>query len=53
MLRARTPSLGSATTSKTVWIKISGVWNQAVFWIKISGVWKQSIPGVKVSGIWK
>ncbi len=36
-----------------MWIKVSGVWKQALTWIKVSGTWKQSTPKIKVSGIWK
>jgi hypothetical protein len=36
-----------------MWIKVSGVWKQAITWIKVSGTWKQSTPKIKVSGIWK
>lgn len=35
------------------WIKISGVWKEAVTWIKISGVWKQAEPAVKLGGNWQ
>ena len=35
------------------WIKISGVWKEAVTWIKISGVWKQAEPKVKLGGNWQ
>jgi len=35
------------------WIKISGVWKEAVTWIKISGVWKQSDPKIKIAGTWR
>jgi hypothetical protein len=35
------------------WIKISGVWKEAVTWIKVSGVWKQATPKVKLGGNWQ
>jgi len=35
------------------WIKVAGVWKQAITWIKIAGVWKQSTPYIKVGGTWK
>jgi hypothetical protein len=35
------------------WVKISGVWKQAVAYIKIAGVWKTATPYVNVAGIWK
>lgn len=39
--------------AKKFWIKISGVWKEAVTWIKIAGVWKQATPNIKIGGIWK
>ena len=41
------------TISSIFWIKVSGVWKQAITWIKIAGVWKQSTPYVKIGGNWK
>jgi hypothetical protein len=43
-----TPSISSI-----FWIKITGVWKQAITWIKIAGVWKQATPYVKIGGNWK
>ena len=42
-----------STPSSIFWIKISGVWKQAVTWIKVAGVWKQATPYVKIGGNWK
>ena len=36
-----------------VWIKVSGVWKQAIPWIKVGGVWKQATPMIKIGGVWK
>jgi len=41
------------TPTKTFWVKISGVWKQAVAYIKIAGLWKTATPYVKVAGVWK
>jgi hypothetical protein len=41
------------TTQNSFWVKINGVWKQAVSWIKVDGVWKQMTPKLKVAGIWK
>ena len=38
---------------KTFWVKISGVWKQAVAYVKIAGIWKTTTPYVKVAGVWK
>jgi hypothetical protein len=42
-----------STATKKFWIKISGVWKEAITWIKVAGVWKQATPWVKVNGTWK
>lgn len=43
-----------ATPAATLfWIKISGVWKQAVAYVKISGVWKTVTPYIKISGNWR
>jgi hypothetical protein len=41
------------TVANKLWIKVSGVWKQAVVWIKVSGVWKQSTPKIKIAGTWR
>jgi hypothetical protein len=41
------------TPTKTFWVKINGIWKQAVAYIKISGTWKQTTPSLKVAGTWK
>lgn len=45
-------SLTNITGTK-FWIKISGVWEEAIAWIKVGGVWKQSTPFIKISGTWR
>lgn len=35
------------------WIKVSGVWKEAITWVKVSGVWKQATPRVKLGSNWK
>jgi hypothetical protein len=54
-LRIRVPSLGTPSTPLTTktWIKVAGVWKEAITWIKVSGVWKQTTPYIKVGGVWK
>ena len=37
----------------TFWVKISGIWNQAIMYVKIAGIWKTTTPYVKVAGVWK
>jgi hypothetical protein len=36
-----------------MWIKIAGVWKDAITWIKVSGVWKTANPKIKISGVWR
>jgi hypothetical protein len=52
MLRIRVPLI-SPLPNTIAWIKVSGVWKQAVTWIKVAGVWKTATPKIKVSGVWK
>jgi hypothetical protein len=48
------PIVGSApSTSSIFYIKVAGIWKQAIAWVKVSGVWKQAIAYVKASGAWK
>ena len=47
------PIVGTSSISSIFWIKVAGVWKQAVTWIKISGVWKTTTPYIKDSGVWK
>ena len=35
------------------WIKVSGVWKEAITWVKVSGVWKQATPRVKLGSNWQ
>ncbi len=50
MLRVRTPRI---TLVQKIYVKVSGVWKQAITWVKVSGVWKQAVAYVKASGAWK
>jgi hypothetical protein len=34
-------------------VKVAGVWKQAVAWIKVSGVWKTATPKININNIWK
>jgi hypothetical protein len=52
MLLTLLSNQGSAPSNK-FWIKVSGVWKEAVTWIKISGVWKQADPKIKIAGTWR
>jgi hypothetical protein len=36
-----------------MWIKILGVWKDAITWIKVAGVWKTANPKIKISGVWR
>jgi hypothetical protein len=47
------PIQGIASISSIFWIKIAGVWKQAITWIKVAGIWKQATPYIKVGGVWK
>lgn len=47
------PVVGPAVAENTFWLKVSGLWKQAVMWIKVSGEWKQTSPKIKVNGSWK
>lgn len=39
--------------NNSFWIKVSGVWKQAITWVKVSGVWKIATPFYKIGGNWK
>ena len=41
------------TGASKFWVKVSGVWKQAITWVKVSGVWKVATPFYKIGGIWK
>ena len=47
------PIQAAPNVSSIFWIKVAGVWKQAITWIKVSGVWKQATPYIKVGGVWK
>ena len=36
-----------------IWLKVAGVWKEAVAFVKVAGVWKTSTPSIKISGNWK
>ena len=40
-------------TPTIVWIKVGGIWKQAIPYIKVGGVWKQANFKIKISGEWK
>jgi hypothetical protein len=40
-------------TSAGVWIKVSGVWKEAVVWVNVNGTWKRARPWGKILGSWK
>jgi hypothetical protein len=42
-----------ASNVTIAWVKVAGIWKQAVVWIKVSGTWKTATPYIKVSGTWK
>jgi hypothetical protein len=41
------------TPTKTFWIKVAGIYKQAIVYIKIAGVWKTATPFINVTGTWK
>lgn len=43
----------TATTLPGVYIKVNGVWKNAIPYVKAGGVWKQAVRYVKTSGVWK
>jgi len=54
MLLTLLQSSGAPPSPNTIaWLKVAGIWKQAVTWIKVAGVWKTSTPYIKVSGVWK
>ena len=40
-------------TGTVAWIKVSGIWKQAIVWLNVGGIWKQTTPFIKVGGVWK
>lgn len=36
-----------------LWIKVAGVWKEAITWIKVAGVWKQTTVWYNDNGTWK
>lgn len=51
--RAAQTAQSVAPSATKFWIKVSGVWKEAVAHLKVSGVWKVATPAIKVSGVWK
>lgn len=47
----------SAYTEITIlagaYVKVAGVWKEAVPYVKVAGVWRLAEPWVKVNGVWK
>jgi hypothetical protein len=41
------------TTLPGVFVKVGGVWKNAIPYVKVGGVWKQAVRYVKVGGAWK
>lgn len=41
------------TTLPAGYVKVGGVWKNAIPYVKVSGVWKMATPYVKVAGVWK
>jgi hypothetical protein len=39
--------------SSKFWIKVAGVWKEAIVHIKVAGVWKTATVHIKVAGVWK
>lgn len=37
----------------TVWLKVAGVWKQAIMYTKVAGTWKTATAFTKISGTWK
>lgn len=35
------------------WVKISGVWKEAITWVNVLGTWKIATPFYKIGGNWK
>jgi hypothetical protein len=45
---------GDTTTLDSIFfVKVAGVWKQAIAWIKVAGVWKQASPKINKNNIWK
>lgn len=40
-------------TYRPIWVKVAGVWKQAILWVKVAGVWKKTLPWFKTGGTWK
>jgi hypothetical protein len=38
--------------SSVFFVKVAGVWKQAIVWIKVGGIWKQATPKVNVNNLW-
>ena len=53
MLLTLLSNQGAPPTPKKFWVKIDGVWKQAVAYVKIAGTWKTATPYVNIAGVWK
>lgn len=40
-------------TKNVVWVRVSGVWKQAVPYVKHNGVWKEATAMVRHNGVWR
>jgi hypothetical protein len=40
-------------TASIIFIKVAGVWKQAVSWINVLGTWKTATPKINNNNIWK
>jgi hypothetical protein len=47
------PIVAPTSAGNIMWIKIAGVWKDAITWIKVGGVWKTANPKIKISGVWR
>lgn len=41
------------TTLPAGYVKLAGVWRNAIPYVKVAGIWKMATPYVKVAGVWK
>lgn len=48
-----TPINQQVVSGNKFWVKISGVWKEAITWVNVMGTWKIATPFYKFGGIWK
>lgn len=53
LLTLLSPQGPPPVVSVKFWIKVSGIWKEAIAHIKVAGVWKVATPSIKVAGVWK